>query len=292
MSASHGHPAEHPFVDHDAIREGMAALRSQRADQAERIVRTLLVRQPNHPAALHILGLSLLMRQHAAEAIAPLQQAAAASSDPIMETHCAVALRASGRLPEALTWLERATARQPPHVPAFLEHGLVLAGLQRYDEAEAALLRGLGFNPAATELVVELGGIYICRAEPAKAKTAFARALALSPGHPRALQGTGTALLFEGDLERAAECFRQLLVQQADHVRAQLDLAHCLLELDRWEEGVGILRQLLASSPAHFGVALRVLISAGRGKFWLRPSTAAAVLRPPPSFAKTAGRVA
>jgi tetratricopeptide (TPR) repeat protein len=274
------HGRARPLARDEAIQQGMAALRSNRADDAEHIARAFLASQADDPDALHILGLSMLARQRWREAVAPLQQAASTRSDPIMETHCALAFRQTGRLPEALTWLERAASREPIYLQALLELGVALCAMQRYDEAEAALLRGLNHDPDAVELLVELGGVHICRAAPAKAKAAFARALARAPGHPRALHGSGTALLFEGEFARAADRFRQVLAAQPGHVRAQLDLAHCLLELGRRDEAIAGLRSLVASTPELYSKALQVLVSSGRGRFWLTPSAAAAVLKP------------
>jgi tetratricopeptide (TPR) repeat protein len=263
-----------------AIQQGMAALRSNRADEAERIARGVLAGAAQDADALHILGISLLARQRWGEAIAPLQTAAGATCNPIMETHCALAFRQSGRMNEALAWLRRAASREPVYAQALLELGVVLCAMQRYDEAEATLQRGLRADPDAVEMSVELGGVYICKAEPAKAKAAFARALAQAPGHPRALHGSGTALLFEGEFARAAERFRQVHASQPVYVRAQLDLAHCLLELGQRDDAVACLRALIAAVPQLYGKALQVLVSSGRGRFWLKPSTAAAVLMP------------
>ncbi len=270
----------------DAIRQGLAAIRSNRAEEAERIARTVLAGAAQDPDALHILGISLLARQRWSDAIAPLQTAAGTSRDPIMETHCALAFRQCGRMEEALTWLQRAASREPVYAQALLELGVVLCAMQRYDEAEATLQRGLRADPSAVEMSVELGGVYICRAEPTKARAVFARALAQAPGHPRALHGSGTALLFEGEFARAAERFRQVLASQPGHVRAHLDLAHCLLELGKRDDAIAVLRTLIALAPQHYGKALQMLVSSGRGWFWLKPSAAAAVLMPanaPPS---------
>jgi tetratricopeptide (TPR) repeat protein len=266
-------------VDDNILRAGMAAIEQQRLDEAERIARDVLVRRPQHPPALQLLGVALLAQKRAREAVAPLSEAARDTTDPIIETQLAAALRKTGRTAEALTWLERATSRQPAFVPAFHELGIVLCSMRRFADAQAALERGLAIKPTAAELSVELGGVFINRADPDNAKIAFARALAQVPGHPRALHGFGTALLFEGEFERAAERFRQVLARNPGHVRARLDLGHCLLELGRWDEAVACLRAMMAATPRLYGKALQVLVSAGRGRFWLRPSAAAEFLK-------------
>lgn len=279
-------------ADRNAIRQGVAALRDNRPGEAERIARGLLARHAGDPDSLHLLGLALLLQQRAGEAIAPLQQAAAATASPIVETHCAAALRTADRVPEALTFAERAAGRQPPHMPAFLELGIVYATLHRYDDAERTFKHGLELDPNATEMVVELGGVYICRVDPANAKLAFARALAQMPDHLRALHGSGTAFLLAGEFARAAERFRHVLAREPGHVRARLDLAHCLIELGRWDEAIADLSSLVAAVPQARGDALKVMGSSSRGRFWLRPSAAAAVLKVPAATATGSAQAA
>jgi tetratricopeptide (TPR) repeat protein len=271
----------------NALRYGWAAIDAQRPDEAERVARDILRRHPRHASvhrgALHLLGLALLIQKRAREAVEPLAEVACDTADPLIETHYALVLRDVGRTAEAIDWLRRAMSRTPVFAPAFHELGLLLCGLRRYDEAEAVLKQGIDAAPAVAELSVELGGVHICRADPANAKLAFARALAQAPNnassHVRALHGFGTALLFEGEFARAADRFRQVLARSPEHVRARLDLAHCFLELGRFDDAVAELRTVVRSSPRHYGKALKMLASSRRGRMWLRPSMAAAFLQ-------------
>jgi tetratricopeptide (TPR) repeat protein len=268
-------------ADENALRESAAAIDNRRPDLAERIARDVLTRQPQHPRALHLLGIALLAEQRAPEAVLPLQQAARGRSDPTLETHLGKALRHAGRTAEALTWLERAAAHEPPFPAALHELGILLHAMRRFDAAEAAFKRGLLAAPTSVDMMIELGGIHITRADPASAKIMFARALAHAPGHPRALHGFGTALLYEGEFARAAERFRQALARNPAYARAQLDLGQCLLELGRWDEAVACLRELNQRAPNLYGRALRMFASSGHGRFWLRPTAAAAFMNSP-----------
>jgi tetratricopeptide (TPR) repeat protein len=262
-----------------ALRFGWAAIDARRPAEAERAARAVLSGHPQHAAALHLLGLALLIQQRAREAVEPLAEAARDTTDPLLETHYALALRDVGRKDDAMAWLERATSRRPVFAPAFHELGLIFCGLRRYGEAETVLKQGIALAPSVAELSVELGGVYILRADPVNAKIAFARALALAPGHVRALHGFGTALLFEGAFGRAADQFRQVLALHPDHLRARLDLAHCLLELGQLEAGVTELRTIVRAAPQHYSKALKMLASSRCGRLWLRPSAAASFLR-------------
>src|SRR5262245_517410 len=265
--------------DDSTLRFGWAAIDARRPAEAEPIARRVLSRKPQHAGALHLLGLALLIQKRPREAVLPLADAARDTTDPLLETHYALALRDVGRRDEAIAWLERAISRQPVFAPAFHELGLIFCGLRRYDEAEAVLKQGIELAPAVAELSVELGGVYICKADPTNAKFAFARALVLVPNHARALHGFGTALVIEGEFELAVDQFREVLGLRDDHLRARLDLAHCLLELGRFDAGVAELRWIVRAAPQYYGEVLKMLASSRRGRLWLRPSAAARFLQ-------------
>ena len=157
---------------------------------------------------------------------------------------------------------------------------ILLCAMRRFDEAEAVLKRGLLAEPTSVELCLDLGRVCMIRADAKNAKIAFARVLANAPRDPRALHGFGAALLYEGEIERAIERFRQVLAVQPDHVSAQLDLAHCLLQLGHSDDAVAGLRAMVRAAPQHYGKAVKALVSAGRGRFWMRRSAAAQFLNP------------
>jgi tetratricopeptide (TPR) repeat protein len=264
----------------DALQRAMAALQGRRADEAERIAEGVLARDVRHPGALHMLGLALLAQGRPHEAATPLERAAAIAADPMIETHWGVALRQSGQSTRALEVLQRATAREPPFPLAFHELGVLLFSQRRLDEAQAVLERGLKLAPAMAELSVMLGGIFLDHADWANARLIFARALANAPGQPGALFGLGAALMGEGEFAPAAERFRQALARDPGYTQARLRLAACLLELDRRDEALTCLRAAVQTAPQCYAEALRTLVSAGRGAFCLKPSAAAAMLKP------------
>jgi Flp pilus assembly protein TadD len=253
-----------------ALAQAVAAVNEADMDRAERIVRDVLTKDPQHADAMQLLGAVLLAQQRPREAVAPLEAVARASANPEVETHLAIALREIGRPAEALKWLYLAVEREPPYARAFQELGDLLRTQCEYTEAEAVLKRGVEAAPTMRELSLTLGGVYLDRADPANAKMAFARVLAISPGDPDALMGVGIALQYEGDFAQAADRFRQVLASDPAHPRARMNLGYCLIELGRIDEGLACLRATVQAAPHVHGSALRMLIAAGRGRFWLR----------------------
>jgi tetratricopeptide (TPR) repeat protein len=259
----------------EAMARAVAAGNNGDIGEAERIVRDVVAKNPQHAEALQLLGALLMAQRRPREAIAPLEEAARHGANAELETHLALALRETGRGDDAITWLFRAIERQPAFPRAFQELGDLLRTKRRYAEAETVLQRGLEAAPTMPELSLLLGGVCLDCADPAGAKVAFARALAIAPGNTDALMGFGVALQYEGDFARAAERFRRVLAADPAHPRARLNLGYCLIEHGELDDGIACLRAAVEAAPHNYGAALKMLISAGRGRFWFNRSAAA-----------------
>ena len=103
----------------EAVARAVAAGNSGDLSEAERIVRDVLAKNPQHLEALQLLGALLMGQKRPREAAAPLEEAARRSPNPELETHLAIALREIGRTDEALAWLYRAIEHQPAYARAF-----------------------------------------------------------------------------------------------------------------------------------------------------------------------------
>jgi len=255
-----------------------AAIDRGQPHDAERLARNVLGRIPQHPSALHLLGCALLLQGHPRQAVAPLERAARASQDPTIETQLAIALRQSGRMDDALIRLRRATKRRPAYPAAFHELGFLLFSSGRVEEAIAVIAQGLELAPRMPELSILLGGIHHARRDRAKAKAAYAQALAVAPEHAGGHYGMGVVLFDEGEFLLAAQHVERSVAANPADAQACLKLAACLLELGRSDDALGRLRTVTRSEPHLYGAALKVVSSSSRGRFWLRPSSAAKCL--------------
>jgi tetratricopeptide (TPR) repeat protein len=257
------------------LQRATAAINLGRPEDGERFARNVLAGIPQHPKALHLLGCALLQQNRAAQAVAPLERAARALQDPAVETQLGIALREVGRTDDALSRLRRAIKRRPAHPEAFHELGFLLSSLGRADEAVTAVEHGLQLAPGAVELPILLGVIHHGRRDHAKAKAAFSKALAIAPDHPGAHYGMGAVMTDAAEYSRAAEHLQRSLAGNSADVQARLKLGVCLLELGRLDDALGNFRAAVRSDPICYRFALTLVCGSGRGRFWLRPSTAA-----------------
>jgi hypothetical protein len=69
-----------------------------------------------------------------------------------------------------------------------------------------------------------------------------------------------------------------VVARDPNHSRARLHLAHALMELSQQDEALACLRAAVAIDPSCRGNAIRMMVSAGRGRFWLKRSALAEVL--------------
>ncbi len=257
------------------LQQAQSAIQKENPVEAERLAREVLKANAGQAEAIKILGYALLMQDKADAAVGPLEKAARASRDPEIETQLAIALRRAGDSAKALIWLKRAIKRTPPFAPAFHELGYVLHSLKRSKEAIDALKQGMAVAPMMTEMPIQLGFVCYAINDRANAGSAFARALAINPANPEAIQGLATVLMDEGNFAQAAELFRRALAVNSDDTLARLGLGNCLLELGQSDAGYACLRAAGVRSSEFYGKALRVALSSGHGRFWLRPSAAA-----------------
>jgi tetratricopeptide (TPR) repeat protein len=262
-----------------ALQRAVYALNNQNPSEAQRIAGEVLKAEPRHAQALYVVGCALLMQGRAEDAITPLENAARGRHDPAIDTQLAIALRQAGRPDDALARLKRATKRQPPYAAAYHELGRLLVAMGRYDEAIEALRRGLEVAPMMPQLSIQLGYALLSRRKCNEAKAAFGRALEISPGSTDALFGIAKAHRELGENEAAAEYFRRSLMTKSDDQAAWLSLGHCLLELGQFDAGLECFRTAARGDPRHYGSALTSMVASARGRFWLKPSRAAQLLR-------------
>ena len=107
-----------------------------------------------------------------------------------------------------------------------------------------------------------------------KARAAFSTAIELAPEHPGAHYNMGALLIEDAEFALAAEHLQRALAANPKDVQARLKLGVCLLELGRTDEAIEYLRSALRSEPKFYSTVLKLVSSAGRGRFWIRPSMA------------------
>ena len=168
---------------------------------AEQAYRSVLDRQPKHPAALHLLGHVLTAQGRTGEALTVLSRAAALSpDDPDVQFNLADALRREGRMHAAEDALRRAVALRPEFAAAWLGLAGVMMGLDRLDDAEDCFIRALALEPGLSEAHYNYGNLLHREGRIAEALRQYRTAIDLKPDFMRAHSNLVFALNYSDDI--------------------------------------------------------------------------------------------
>jgi tetratricopeptide (TPR) repeat protein len=216
--------------------EAFGLFQQGRLDEAERAWRAILLRKPDDPEAMHVLGL-ILARTGRAEGMQLLDRSVArAPRNAGFLTNRAQILAQAGRGDEALRDLRRAVMLDPSFHPAYCLLGGVLRRLGRNEEALAAFRKALAIDARVPEAHVGLGNVLRERGDPAGARSAFEAALNLDPRNASAHYNLGALLLGAGDAIAAERAFRKALEREPRHSLALNNLGIVLREAGRMAE--------------------------------------------------------
>lgn len=204
------------LIIEQSFQSALSEYRSGRLAQAEELCRTILVLEPDHADALHLLGLVCLGNR---------------------------------RLDEALELIAHAIELNAGESQYHASHGLVLAELGQFTPAIEAYLLAVQIEPDFAEAFYNLGIAYRCDGQVDRAIQAYQKALELKPAFPEAMNNYAHALRQVGRLEEAVEVCRQVLEVSPEHVEARNNLGVTLKDLGQVDDAIACLEHAMTLHP-------------------------------------------
>lgn len=174
-----------------------------RFQEAERIYREVLERHPDHPDALHLLGVlaALSGRPQLAAALIARAIDLNPSAAPY-HNNLGNVLQDLGRLPESLLCYREALRLDPSSAEALVNMGNALNRLDRFPEALGCYLEAHKLRPDSAALYTSLALALLDQGDLQEAAALIEEALRLSPEDPRAHGARALLWLLTGDWER------------------------------------------------------------------------------------------
>ncbi len=198
--------------------------------EAEGIYRLVLQQRPNHPDALHLLG---------------------------------VLAGQAGRKQEAVDLVKRAIAACPTEAAYHCNLGKFLADQNQLDEAIVAYREALWLRPNLAEAHNNLGNVLKEKAMFDEAVASYGAAIRYKADYAEAYHNWGNALKDQGKLAAAIPCYEAALRIRPDYAAAHTGLGDVYTGLGRYAEAVACLETAirlqpnLAEAHANLGNALR-----------------------------------
>ena len=209
-------------------------------------------RFPRHAFAWKILGVALKLLGRGADALVPMQKAAAlAPADVESQYNLAVTLQELGRLDEAVASYRQALAIDPAYIDASLNLGATLQATGRLDEAETQFRHALRTHPDDARAHGNLANLLRHQGRLSEAEISFRRALELRPDDIETHNSLGLTLQDLGRLDQAEACYRAILKIMPDNANIMSNLGQVLLSLGRLDEAEASFRQARQMRPNH-----------------------------------------
>ncbi|MFZ0498408.1 MAG: tetratricopeptide repeat protein [Steroidobacteraceae bacterium] len=236
------------------------------ATSPESLCRSILEREPAHPAALTLLGAILAQSGRTAEAVKLFERAVAGTpDDPAAHINHGTSLRDLGHHVDALHSYERALAIAPNHVEAHYNRGVTLQRLKQHREALESFDRALALKQDHAAAWNERGATLRAIGRLDEAVTSYARALAAEPNHADAHNNLGIAQQELRRFEEALASFERVLALRPDSAEALNNRGAALYELERFEQALTSYQHAVALRPDYaqalnnLGVTLHAL---------------------------------
>ncbi|HWY84900.1 MAG TPA: tetratricopeptide repeat protein [Roseiarcus sp.] len=281
MDRRHGRQA----VRHSrTLRVGLTHHQAGRLDRAEALYRKILLAEPEHADALHLLGVLAFQCGKMTTALQLIERALPALATlPEIHLNYRNVLRSAGRAAEAVASYRRAVALEPDHgmahnnlaralidmgaagaalesagravelIPDFAgahaNHAGALLGLGRFVEAEAALRRALAIAPDDAALHLDLGYALHQQKRLDETVAAYRRVLEMRSDLWEAHNNLGCVLTDLKRPDEATVCFAAALRLAPDKAATLHNLGKALRDQHRLDAAVSCFRQAVALRP-------------------------------------------
>lgn len=214
----------------EQLQQALAHHQAGRLQQAERLYRDILAREPEHPDALHLLGVIAHQTGQHEQAVALIELAIQVQPRaPAYHNNLGEVLTALNRLDQAIAAYEQACGLAPDYAEAHNNLGIALQMAKREEGAIAAFQRAVQARPDFAEAHYNLGNVLLDVGRPEDAVRAYRAALQLLPDYAQAYNNLGIALAAQLRIDEAILAFDQALHLIPDFAEAHANKGMALL---------------------------------------------------------------
>ena len=241
-----------PMTIEQALGVAVGHHQSGRLAEAEALYRQVLSRSPDHPEALHLLGVLAGQVGRTEVAIELIGRAIAVNPMvALYHSNLGEVFRRAGQSDRAVAHCLRAIELMPDAADHHSNLGCALKDQGRLDEAIAAYHRAIALKPDHAETYDNLGTALRDRGRLVEAIAAYHRAIALRPGFAEAYSNLGDALKDLGRIEEALGAYRQAIALNPNLSQTHNNLGCVLMDRGRLDEAIDAYHRAIVLSPGY-----------------------------------------
>ena len=198
------------------MKTALAVFKNGKSQEAERLYRKILKKQPNYLAVNHNLGLLL---------------------------------QTLGRFDEAEVSYKKAIELKPDYAEVYNNLGVILVKLRRLDEAKEAYKKAIELKPNYVSAHSNLGALHQTLGRFDDAEAAYKKAIELAPNYADAHYNLGNLLYEFHKLDEAEAIYNKTIELKPDHIMAYCNLANTLKKKDKFDQAIDMYKKALEIKP-------------------------------------------
>jgi tetratricopeptide (TPR) repeat protein/SAM-dependent methyltransferase len=220
-----------------------------RLSEAGSIYQRILQVQPDHPDALHLLGLIAYQTGHLDDAVRLIGSAVGVQPTDSMYCNLGNALKQQGNLAAAAENYRKALELQPGGVETRCNLANTLLEQGNLDEAIGQYRTTLAGRPDLVDAHIGLGNAHRLQGRQDAAIASFRQATLIEPDDATALVGLGLALQAQGKLDDAIACHKKALSHQPGLFDAHHNLAVALHIQGKLDAAIASYQEAISLKP-------------------------------------------
>lgn len=205
MDAPAGSATVNPAELQRAMNDALGLHQANRLAEAENIYKQVLSVAPNHPDALHLLGVIWHQTGRSGQALELINRSVSIAPTFASLNNLGDVLRSFGRTHDAVACFDRAIQMQPDSADAHSNMGLAMMDVGQVDQAEKYLTRACQLSPNRPDLYVRLCIIRHTQGNPHGAVIAGQKAVELVPNSGEAWSNLSIALAAAKKIDQAMD---------------------------------------------------------------------------------------
>ena len=224
--------------------------RAGRVREAEELYRQVLLENPNHPDALHGVGIIAMQVNKPELAAAYLGRAAqVAPNVAVFQFNQGEAWMLIGDLQQATACYRQAIAIDPSRPEPHATLGVALARMQRFADAVTSLQKSIELGLDRAEVYQHLGNALLQIGNFPQAETSARKAVEKMPHSAECWQTLGEAIGNQDRAEEAVECFRKAISLKPDLAISHYALGMTLGRIGEVDEAIQLIQRAIALRP-------------------------------------------
>jgi protein O-GlcNAc transferase len=217
--------------------------------QAENIYKQVLQAAPDHPDALHFLGVIAYQKGEHQIAIELITRALGLAPSASMYGNLGLAIHAQGNLDEAIACFRQALLLEPDHASTYNNLGNTFKSQGKLAVAAECYLQALSLKPDYAAAYSNLGATLHDQGHLNEAVECYRAALSIDPQYAMAHNNLGNTFREQGNYAEAIECFQGSLSLDPGYAMGYNNLGNAFRDQGKPDAAIENYRKALSLRP-------------------------------------------